>query len=553
MIDNDRLLTPAEYTGYARESSDNFDVMGSLRRVAVAVRLHRFLVFATTAVTLALTVLYVYVWPPIYQVSATVMAERDSDAARDSFYSNWNFFRKDDARTEIELMKSGAVLKKVIETEKLTYNDVYHPIMSQLSYMWERSWPGRGYKALKGMIFGVDEDEASLTEAEKDFGRTVTDMAAGISVEIMGEANVAKVNVKGPSRKVSSIANTLLDVYLARRTETHAAEAKRAFDVLSVEVARAGEELRQISEKRVAFLQANGLTFDLQQEVQEVKSLTDLDTNIAAQQVKNAALAASLAEVERGLATEPTMRKLSSVTELNAIREASKQKRLDLEIALIATRLKYREDSPEVKELVENIARLDTLIAGTDERVDHGVTEGLNVVQQQLITTRNTLLTELEGGRASLASMREVAAKLRTRLAKVPALQDHLRTLDRQYGTSSEKYQALLTKRAQVDVALASTRATMPSLRVVDYARAPTTKWWPRLKILYPAALVVGLTLGVLAALLANVLSGRVIREHVNRGRGGVAHYGTIRVGAFAPALLALQLPGNSPPAGPRS
>ena len=548
MTDNDRSLTQAEFAYFSRDSSDNFDVMGSLRRVATAVRLHRFLVIATTAATLALTILYVVVWPPIYQAEAVIMAERETDVARDSFYNTWSFFRKDDARTEIELLKSGGVLKKVIEIEKLTYNDVYHPVMSQLSYMWEKSWPGRGYKELKAMIFGVDEDDAATTPAEKDFGRTITDMAAGISVETLGEANVARVHVKGPSRRVAQIANTLLDVYLVRRTDSHVAEAQRSFDVLTHEIARAGEELRQISERRVAFLQRNGLTFDLQSETQEVKALTDIEINITAQRVKNASLQASLAQVEKDLVTEPAMRKLSSVSELSSVRESSKQKRLDLEIALIATRIRYREDSPEVKEVLESIAKLDTLIAGSSERVDRGVTEGLNVVRQQLVSTRNTLLAELEGGRASLTAMQESSQRLRSRLARVPQLQDNLRTLDRLYATAHEKFQALLQKRAQVDVALSSTKAGMPSLRVVDYARPPSSKWWPRLKFLYPGALLVGLILGVFAALLANLLSGRVIREHVVRGRGGVAHYGTINVTTSTRPLLALGRSGNSPP-----
>ena len=424
--------------------------------------------------------------------------------------------------------------------------------MSQLSYVWEKSWPGRGYKELKRMIFGPDEDEDALTPAEKDLGRTITDMGAGLSIELVGEANIARVRVKGPSRRVYQVANTWLDTYLKRRTERHVAEAQRAFEVLTEEVARTGDELRQISEKRVTFLQQNGLTFDLQREVQEVKALTDLDQNIAAGRMKHAGLQASLAEVEKELTKEPAMRKISSVSELNSIRESSKMKHLELEHSLIATRMRYREDSPEVQEIKDSIAKLDAIIGNASERVERGVTEGLNVVQQQLTSNRNTLRSELEGSRASLVSMEEGARRMHTRLSRIPELQDQLRTLDRLYSTANEKYQALLLKRAQVDVALASTKAAMPSLRVVDYARPPGSKWWPRLKILYPAALIVGLILGVFAALLMNLLSGRVIREHVIRGRGGLAYYGTVSVAALGPPLLAIRAPeGLAPqPAG---
>jgi len=84
-------------------------------------------------------------------------------------------------------------------------------------------------------------------------------------------------------------------------------------------------------------------------------------------------------------------------------------------------------------------------------------------------------------------SLERSADKLRSSLVRVPAMQDELRVLDRLHGAAAEKFQALLSKRAQVEVSMATATATAPSLRVVDYAVAPSSRYWPRAKILYPA------------------------------------------------------------------
>jgi uncharacterized protein involved in exopolysaccharide biosynthesis len=91
-------------------NADSFDVRSSLRSISAAVRHNKGLVLITCVVTLLLVTLYVYVWPPIYKAEATVMAEPDYDYQRDTFYTGWDVFRKDEARTEVELMTSGPVL-----------------------------------------------------------------------------------------------------------------------------------------------------------------------------------------------------------------------------------------------------------------------------------------------------------------------------------------------------------------------------------------------------------------------------------------------------------
>jgi uncharacterized protein involved in exopolysaccharide biosynthesis len=524
---------------------DTFDVRGSLRGAINAARANRRLVLVTTALTLAIVTAYVLVWPPIYKVEATLMAEREFDQARDSFYTGWNVFRKDDARTEVELMTAGPVLAEVIRRENLTYDDVYHPFLSHVAHLWSKSWLGRGYRWVKALAFPREEDAPS--EQDLEMGKIVNDMRAGISIEPIADSNVAKLKVKGPNRKVTRIANALLDVYLAHRNATHRDEAQRSLSILQAQVGAARDELRVLTDRRLAFLQENQLAFDLQKEGLEVVKLAELETNISTSRTRIASLEASLREVNRQLRREPAVRTTTKVYEVNAVREATKMKRMELQTALIRARSHYREDSPDVQDILAELAKLDTLIAGASERVEKGTTEGLNSVQQQLASSRNALRSDLHGTRAALAVMERTAAQLRDRLAAVPAMQTTLRAVDRDIASASDKYQLLLGKQAQASVSLATTQAAMPSVRVVEYAVSPDQKWWPRLKILYPAAALLGLLLGWVAAIARSYGGGRVLREHVARGRGWLPLYGTIAVPARG-RVLALAVKNTEEP-----
>src|SRR6266849_8391089 len=190
-------MNPNEHTtGHEGYDPDMFDVGGSLRSVADAVRHNKSVVLITCLLTLAIMTWYVVVWPPVYQADAVVFAERNIDASRDNFYSTWNIFRKDDAHDEAQLIKAGAVLQRVIEKDHLTYNDIYHPFFSELSYLWETSLPGRSYLKFKRWIFPDGSGDASPEEIDR--GRVLSDMATGIAIEPEADTNIAKVVVIGP-------------------------------------------------------------------------------------------------------------------------------------------------------------------------------------------------------------------------------------------------------------------------------------------------------------------------------------------------------------------
>ncbi|MDO9091244.1 MAG: GNVR domain-containing protein [Rubrivivax sp.] len=516
----------ADNVSRPRRDADSFDVRGAVRSIIDAAQLHRLLVIVVMLLTLLVVLLYMWVWPPVYRSDATIMGERDIDSSRDSFYTGWNVFRKDDHRTELELMVSGPVLAEVATKLKLSYDDVYHPFSSHLSYIWERSWVGSNYREFKAWLWPPEADAPKPEDLE--LGRIVVGLRAGISLEPVHEAIVGRLGVRGPNRRVAEVANAIVDTYLVQRTVRYQKEAQQALNVLNPEVERAAAELQDIEGRRVAFANQHGLSFDLQRENQEVKALTEMDQNMASTRVKVASLQAGLAELTSQLQREPATKKTATVYEADVIHESLRARRLDVQTTLLTMRNRYREDSPEIVELRSSLAQLDQMIGSSAQRIEKASTETLNTTQQQMEATANNLRAELASARASMAAMEQVTSSLRQRVANVPELQSTLRGFDRELLLATEKYNQLTIKRAQAMVSAVTTQAAIPSIRVVEYATPPSQKSWPKPKLMIPAALVVGLMLGVAVAQIKRFASGRVRRGFWGRRSGDALVYGVV-------------------------
>jgi uncharacterized protein involved in exopolysaccharide biosynthesis len=515
-----------------------FDVAGFFRLVSRSVRHHKSIVYTTTVATLVLVTIYLLVWPPVYRVEAKLAAERDLDPARDQFYSNWQVFRKDDPRDEIQLFTAGPVLRDVVAKNKLTYDDVYHPFLDHASYLWERSFPGRAYAAIKQAI--VRDPDYESNKKEKDLGRIMDGLKAGVQIEPVGDTHIATLEMKGPNKRVADVANTLIDSYLAYRKERHGNEADAALKILNREAENARLELEKVRNKRDAFAHKNGLMIEFQKENLDIKELTGLETGIRNESSKLTGLEASLNTIKEQENAEKPVKVLTSTHEVNTVLESARQRRLELQTTLIGLRDHYREDSPEVQETLADLAKIDAIIAHEPKQIEHSVTEGVNTVREQLISNRDQLQSQADGTRAALTDMEEQAGTMRARLTQLPTIMSTAQDIMREYDVAAEKYKQLLFRKMEAEVSATALEAAPATVSVIDYAVPPTGKYWPKLKYLYPGALVAGLLLGVMAAVIRSLTSGRLLRDHLDRGRVVIPVYATIPTGGRTRVLTVL-------------
>ncbi|MCH3755942.1 Wzz/FepE/Etk N-terminal domain-containing protein, partial [Campylobacter coli] len=102
----------------------------------MAVRTRKRLIAAVVLATLALVMVYIVVWPPVYSSSVTLVANSDDDRQREGFYGDWAVFRRNALKDEVVLFTSTSVVAQVMKDMHLGYDDVYHPPLRYATHLW---------------------------------------------------------------------------------------------------------------------------------------------------------------------------------------------------------------------------------------------------------------------------------------------------------------------------------------------------------------------------------------------------------------------------------
>ena len=513
-----------------RPGADDFEVRASLRRMMRACVTYRWVVIGVAAVVLGLMTAYIVIWPKVYIARATVTAEQRNDAYRDDFYALWGALRKEDPKTEAALMTASPVLKRVVRELGLTYDDVYHPPLSHLGYLWSESWVGKRYRRAKEYFFPPERGPYTPTQEEIDFARTVDDFRTGVVVQGSGDTNAGDLIVRGPSPRVAEIANKLIEVYFEERRERQRREAKAAYDALSREVASAWKDLRSIEDQQEKYYDEQSLLLQFEKDKVEISNMINLERETLTDEAEQASLEASLAEVRRGMATESERVVASRMTSRNQLLETMKNQRFALDTERRSLLQRYLPESREIRELDDRIRAIDEAISAEDTQVESSTTVTLSSTYEQLRQRMQTLETALAGVRARLEPKRTALAVMKTRLEKVPAKMRMAHDLGREQSIRQKKFMLLQEKQMTAEVFLSSLDAAPPSLQVIAFAEPPGKPTWPNSKLLLALAAAVGVGAGMALAVLLDLLRGRVSVDHLTASAGDMTYYGAIEV-----------------------
>jgi uncharacterized protein involved in exopolysaccharide biosynthesis len=519
-----------------RAEDDAFDLHTSVQRVLDACRTYRPAFAATALAIFALVALYVLIWPPIYEAEVVLVSESHKDSTRNTFYEPWNLFRREELTTEAELLTSRTVLERVVREMGLKYEDVYHPFSSHLASLWRDSWLGRQYRAAKRFVFPRERKPYEPTPEQIEVARTVKDFKEGLTLEAVPDANVGHLIVRGPSPRVGEIANTLVEIYLDERNRNFTEQAQRAYDALAAEMKKAGTELAATDAARRRFYEENGLVLDFEKDKQEVALTTTFGLSVHENEAELEGLRRKLDAIQKQLAAEPADQVKLRVTEENKLRERMKLERFELQAKLADLSLRYRPDSPEVKELQERISQLDTQIAAEPERVETSVHSALSDVREQL--RERQLLVEAEVPRltADLLARKRTLGQYNADQALLPGKLTQALELARGQAVQEQHYKLLADRLAMARASLATVRSAPPSLRVADSAQTPADPVWPFTRLFLVGGALLGLLGGTVVAVMLDLVRGRVTRPRLQQLRGGLPVYGTISLLPASPA-----------------
>lgn len=532
---------------------DSFDFRRTLLGLVRSIRRHLLLIAATTMVTIGVGIAYIMIWPPIFAADVLLAAESERDIPRAEFYSNWHVFRKNQLNDEVQLFTAPTVLIRVVDRLGLTYDEVYHPFMSHVTYLWMTSTIGKTYRATKEWFFPPKRSLYSPTPEQVDRARTISDFRAGVSVESASDSSVGRLVVRGPTPRVAEIANTLVAVYLELRIERQKREADNAFEALTGEVLKAREELRVAENQMEQYYTQNSLLLAMEKDKLDITRVETLRGMIVEIEAALANAERTIIEIDAQLAAEKQEIVSSRLVSINPARSVLLDRQSQMSLTRRQMLIHYRSDAPEVREIDKQLAAIREQLAREVESQVSQTTMVLSDTYETLRRRKSGLVADIVGQRAGLEVKRAEEARLAAMVATIPQKVKSSHEMERDRYLLEKRYTALQDKLSVASVSRAMASIAPATIQIIDAASPPDQQSWPQTKLILAATAAAGLIAGISLAVLIDLMSGTVDRYRITEDETGRDLYAVLppdrRFAAHAFPAIVLR-GAELPPAG---
>jgi uncharacterized protein involved in exopolysaccharide biosynthesis len=415
-----------------------------------------------------------------------------------------------------------------------------------LTYLWTDSWVGTQYRSFKEWLFPPDASAYKPTPEEIDFARTVDAFRKSVDVDLMPNTTLARIIVKAPNGRAAEYTNRLVDTYLAERARRFRGEAEAAYRSLEGEVARAAAELAAVDQQRFKFDTENQVVLDFEKDKLVVGSWSALRASITDLRASIASLEASRSVIERQLASEPGEVTNAKKLEGSRAKALLESREVELTAALVQTRERYVGDSPEVRQLERFLVETRTLLKQEAPFIEIGQDRIVNPIHTDMRQRLNAVLAQLASARATLAEKQAPLAELEKRMNSIPGLVQQITQMNRTRESLELRYKLLRERLMMADVSRATVGTIGQSVHIIDSARPSFKPIWPRNIIMVPAALAMGLFVGVVVAVLRELFSAQVNRDRLSSRRDMPLYAVVTLRGAQSQALPSVSGDGRS-------
>ena len=512
-----------------RPEADSFDLRKSWEYMRQAAIGHMALILLCSMLAAGLMLLYVMIWPSVYQAEVTIMAEAEDDKHRVDFYSHWNVFRTNNLRDEVNLINSRVILEKTADELGLTYDDVYHPFLSYAAHLWGESLVGKSYRKVKYAIFGRPCDPDCPSDEELLRAKMLYDFSKGVVLIPAPDSYVGNVAVRASSPRVAEIANTLTEKFLEQRKLRYLNEAQKSYDSLLAETEKAKAELVKAEQQKEAYYTENNILLEYEKDRVAVTEWMTLKSQIVEAESRQAALENSLAEVERQFEMEQRQVVGARVFTKSSRKAILQDQLVRLKMALSQTETIYTQESPEVTSILEQMNAVNEMIRSEEEMEETQFNEVLSGNYESLRQSRDSMLSQLAGVNAELEIKRAAEAQMSEEVALIPGKIKVTHAMGRDHSILEGKFVALQNKLTVAAVSLATVASAPSSIQVVDPAIPATKPSWPMKKLFLVMALLFGAFGGFMLGLLLDLIHRRVNRYYLGPDLTGDVLFATVR------------------------
>lgn len=459
-------------TPRARELLDYWEVLKRRRGV----------IYLCVASVVLATLIGSFLVTPLYRSTVTAQIERqnpdilsvrDVGAVDYSFAAYGDFFQ-----TQYKILASDAVARKTVERLGL----VSHPLFAIGDSA--PSLYGRLRALLPGTIAKVPTDPVDLA---------ATLVLAGLEISPVRNSHLVQVSWVSPDPMLSAqIANAVVDAYIAFSLEAGYTTSDQASEFLVDQVAGLKREIAELETK----LQGYG-------ESKRIVSADD-EGNITMKALSD--IAAKRTQARTVLAAKEATYNAVTATPASALPEVQRSElisRLKQEYATYEA--EYSEKSKLFKDEWPGMQQLRSKMEQARTRLDVEIEEiGANVRRAAEGEYRQAVL-EVRGLSQLLDDQQGAAQTLKRDAVEFKSLQSDVQK-------RRETLNALMTRQNEITLTtrLKDLDATSSNIRVVDRARPATAPFRPNKKLNLALGLIVGLGLGVAAALFLDSIDNTI-------------------------------------------
>lgn len=252
-----------QYRDAAAEDAGAFDMRDAMNFVWRQWKL----ILTVTAISLLLGSIHVARQTPLYTATAQLFLDpsREKNSTQDVLFTELMLFDQSAIESQMAIIRSSAMLKRVVEKERLTTDSEYGgappaaPAKGLLTRLW--GW-------FPGSTAATSEQNAPAPAIIEPFDAaspatisTIEAIKGAINVQRAGQAYVLNVSFTSANpNKAARLANAVADAYVVDKLDARFESAKRASTWLSERLVDLRKQLRESEEAVTRFRAENNLS-----------------------------------------------------------------------------------------------------------------------------------------------------------------------------------------------------------------------------------------------------------------------------------------------------
>lgn len=428
---------------------------------------------ALAATITFLTAIVVYMITPVYRATATVLIEASKSkvVSVEEVYAGVGGNREH-FQTQAEIIKSREVARRVVQKLKLADNPEFDPRR-----------PAEGMARLTGMFRG-SPGEASQEDLEKAVALNVM---SRINVEPVRQSQLIRVSFDSTDPALAALAaNTVVDAYIEHDFDARFRMTQQASEWLNERLADLKVKLDQSEKALQGYREREGLVDSKGVALGgATKTLEEASQKLVEAKRRRSEAQFAYELVRKGPAYYDQVPEIGRNTAVQRAKETYN----DAERRMSEMNERYGKEHPRM------VAAESEFKAAKDN---------LNRVME---TAAQQVTKEYESARASENALESAATGARGQIKDINRKEIELSSFEREAQTNRQLYQTFLSRFKETT---ATNDVQQAVARLIDKAVPPSIPIKPQRKDAILSALVVGLLLGVVAALLIERLDNTI-------------------------------------------